>query len=891
MSDSDDSDSDDSDTDSSDDDSDEDDDKRGSRFLAGADSDDDGDDDRRVVLSAKDKRLHELNAVCEEIRNKIKINDWITCTTLFDKMNKLWEKTQKMATLRGGRMRVPRVYLRVLLECEDALNVTLSNKELRKKMSTTNSKALNAMKQRLKKHNKDYETEIEALKARPVAVDGDDEDDDDDEDDEEEEEEDVVMDGGEDGDKAAKGRKDDIFTMNPADVTGEMVDEKVKEIALTRGKKSTDRLTTVNQLSALATLAKSTEQRLHVLLLVVSSIFDLNPSLSSTMSNATWQRTVVGVLDILNVLEENPTLFFADDTEGNPSVLADPTMKPIPGNLIAFVERIDDELFKTFQVTDPHTHEYVVRLQDEIKFLMLADRAAAYLTRIGMYSTLAKLSLRSLEHLYYKHANVYAAMRSTIAKAKADAAKAAENGDTTASAETAADEDEDEPKDGVDGEDESAPVEPFRFPESYDLPKDMDYAVRNLCKFIYKFGDERTKARAMLCDIYYKSIHDDFRGARDLMLMSHLQDVIQNMDILTQILFNRAMAQIGLAAFRQGFISEAHSCISEIHMGGKVKELLAQGVAHSRWHEKTPEQEKLEKRRQMPFHMHINLELLEAVHLTTAMLLEVSSMAQYAHEPNRKIISKNFIRLLENYERLTFTGPPENIRDHVMAAANLLSRGKWAECFEVIEKIPAWKLFPNCDEILSILRRKIQEEALKSYLFTNARCYASLSLAQLSEIFGMESKHVQSVISKLIMSEDLHGSWDQTTGTLLMHASEPTRLQSLSMQYSDKLSILMETNERALELRGGGRLTTNDDDGDRRESRDNRRFDRDGRREFRNNNSGRGDGRREYRNRDGQGRGGGGGGGGDRSMRSREYKMDKREGGREMVNLNGQQRA
>ena len=226
----------------------------------------------------------------------------------------------------------------------------------------------------------------------------------------------------------------------------------------------------------------------------------------------------------------------------------------------------------------------------------------------------------------------------------------------------------------------------------------------------------------------------------------------------------------------------------------------------------------------------------------------------------------------------------------MMAAANLLSRGKWAECFEVIEKIPAWKLFPNCDEILSILRRKIQEEALKSYLFTNARCYASLSLAQLSEIFGMESKHVQSVISKLIMSEDLHGSWDQTTGALLMHASEPTRLQSLSMQYSDKLSILMETNERALELRGGGRLTTNDDDGDRRESRDNRRFDRDGRREFRNNNSGRGDGRREYRNRDGQGRGGGGGGG-DRSMRSREYKMDKREGGREMVNLNGQQRA
>lgn len=104
-----------------------------------------------------------------------------------------------------------------------------------------------------------------------------------------------------------------------------------------------------------------------------------------------------------------------------------------------------------------------------------------------------------------------------------------------------------------------------------------------------------------------------------------------------QVLFNRAMVQLGLCAFRNGLIYEAHSCLADI-CSGKTREYLAQGMSSSRFQEKNPEQEKLEKLRQVPFHMHINLDLLDTVHFTTAMLLEIPNMAAHPHDIRPKVI-------------------------------------------------------------------------------------------------------------------------------------------------------------------------------------------------------------------------------------------------------------
>ena len=134
--------------------------------------------------------------------------------------------------------------------------------------------------------------------------------------------------------------------------------------------------------------------------------------------------------------------------------------------------------------------------------------------------------------------------------------------------------------------------------------------MNDLCKYIYSNDDtDRLRTRAVLCHIYHMSLHDEWYKARDLMLMCHLQETIQHSDLPTQILYNRTMVQLGLCAFRHGSIKDAHNCLLDIQSGGRAKELLAQGLLPQRQHERTTEQEKLEKARQIPFHKHINLEV------------------------------------------------------------------------------------------------------------------------------------------------------------------------------------------------------------------------------------------------------------------------------------------
>ncbi|XP_036429201.1 eukaryotic translation initiation factor 3 subunit C isoform X2 [Colossoma macropomum] len=839
---------------------------------------DDEEDTKRVVRSAKDKRFEELTNLIKTIRNAMKIRDMAKCLEEFEQLCRAFLKSKAIVDKEG----VPPFYIRLLADLEDYLNQLWEDKEGKKKMNKNNAKALSTLRQKIRKYNRDFETEIANYKENPEqsaeeeeekeeaesgssleseddgegvtaksfmkkkpaaepapeaskflkgAADDESESDDDDDDEiwgsdstdsgsesednegnaaslalaflkkaqdgdrqadrkkeerkrrskrkeraEEEAEEDALEQEGGEWEKVKGGvplvkEKPKMFAKG-TEINIPVVVKKLNEILQARGKKGTDRAAQIELLHALAAISEENNLGQGILVKIkfniIASLYDYNPNLATFMKPEMWKKCLDCIDELLDILFENSNIFIGENiAEDSENLAVSDQPFRVRGCILTLVERMDEEFTKIMQNTDPHSQEYVDNLKDEGRVCNIIDRLLQYLENKGSTEEVCRVYLRRIMHTYYKFD--YKTHRRCM---------------------------------GIQGESKSEQD------QEESEGEDSAIIMDRLCKFIYaKDRTDRIRTCAILCHIYHHALHSRWYQARDLMLMSHLQDNIQHADPPVQILYNRTMVQLGICAFRQGMIKDAHNALLDIQSSGRAKELLGQGLLMRNMQERNAEQEKIEKRRQVPFHMHINLELLECVYLVSAMLLEIPYMAAHEFDARRRMISKQFHHQLRVGERQPLLGPPESMREHVVAASKAMKMGDWRTChsFIINEKMNSkvWDLFPEAQRVREMLVRKIQEESLRTYLFTYSSVYDSISMETLAEMFQLELPTVHSIISKMIINEELMASLDQPTQTVVMHRTEPTSLQNMALQLAEKLGGLVENNERVFDLKQG----------------------------------------------------------------------------------------
>lgn len=326
----------------------------------------------------------------------------------YDKLNRQVTKVQD-----GSK--TPKPYIRIIAELEDFMNEALAKQKVTpKKMNATQARALNAVKQKIKKTNKDYQKEIDLYR----------------------EDKDAYMESDEEeeapapkktkkptvqfeGDEPLEGEDAGFTTMGKGGralvYTPESIFKHLRGIMETRGKKNTDRAEQIKVMEKLHDIANTPYQKIRVLLTLVSARFDLGSGTSNAMPLEHWKAAEKELSVLLQVLHENHDYVVVegaeewDDDEKPPTLQEGEKYIKVPGSIVSYVERLDDELIRSLQSIDPHTSEYIERLQDEGALYNIIFRGLLYYENLRKDESLAipqdsvnRIVMRRLEHVYFK---------------------------------------------------------------------------------------------------------------------------------------------------------------------------------------------------------------------------------------------------------------------------------------------------------------------------------------------------------------------------------------------------------------------------------------------------------------------------------------------------------
>ncbi|AET40391.1 translation initiation factor eIF3 core subunit c Ecym_5658 [Eremothecium cymbalariae DBVPG len=723
-----------------------------SRFLKSnhyAGSDDSDDEGKKVVKSGKDKLLDEMNASYSRIDAADLTQDWVTILSEFENVTKLLVKAQQQ------NFGTPNVFIKVVAQVEDLVAGT-SQSDIKNKAV---SKAYNTVKQRVKKIARDIEVLLAKFRESPAAFD-------------KETTVEFTQSKEMSGTPFMLGIGSKSFDMSSV-ATGSSQSDFFSALHIvidSRGKKGTDIQGQIKTMAELVEIAKTPYESIVAYLNLIPIRFDACSGLAYQPLEQ-WKAVHDNVVDLLTILEANIGSYHVTELAPRNEFIEDEPVpneqgvKEILGSVFSFVERLDDEFNKSLLNTDPHSSDYLDRLRDEQSIYSLILRSQLYLESVlpessaGRY--LARSFVRRLDHIYYKPSKLVEIIeRAAWAKAP--------NGATS---------------------------------KYITYSSDPDYIgklIDTLCTFVSNEHDQLLKKRATLYQIYFYALNNEFKKGKDMLVESNVRTAINSQDPTIQILFNRVVVQLGIAAFKLCLVEDCHQILNEVSTASHLRDILGQQSLQRASNNvgangtATPTEQLC-----LPFHQHINLDLIDAVFMTCSLLIEIPHMAAFFSGIKVKRIpysQKSIRRALEHYEKSSFQGSPETLRDHVIHAAKAMQKGNWSQCIQYLRGISTWSLLGNnVEEVFIKLSERVQIESLKTYIFTYKRFYSKLSVAKLSQLFSLPNEQVIEVVESLTDGMNIKGSLNESKEMIIFErGDEITKLEEVAIKLNKETKYQIE---------------------------------------------------------------------------------------------------
>ena len=98
--------------------------------------------------------------------------------------------------------------------------------------------------------------------------------------------------------------------------------------------------------------------------------------------------------------------------------------------------------------------------------------------------------------------------------------------------------------------------------------------------------------------------------------------------------------------------------------------------------------------------------------------------------------------------------------------------------------------------------RAIQEESLRTYIFTFSPFYESFGVSSLASMFSLPASKVKSTVSKMIYQDSLCAHLDASDEYILIDgASSNTRIDYLVGYLADKAAVFADANDKLVEAK------------------------------------------------------------------------------------------
>lgn len=747
-------------------------------FLKGGNDDSDSEDEKKVVKSAKEKYLDELEAIVDQLETFSMVEEWIKLNAEMDKFLKLIPKHKQY------QIAIPRSYIKVLCAIDDS--ISSQSKETLKMLSPSQSKNLLIAKQKVKKELKNYVDLVDQYRADPQG-----------------------FESGASQDATEVKESSDAAQDAQSGERNANVFSVVMSILDTRGKKNVDHKEQIGELESLLQNKNSPYETITVLILLISIRFDLH-SKSDFMPLEAWASSFSEVSLLLDVLDANREFVVTEAAPSNEDITTPPPAGEdgkmrIVGSIASLIERLAEELNSHLLHIDPNSSEYITRLKDEVKLYSLIVRGQMYYARTlpkdsygGLEGDqLTRLVVRRLDFIYYKPVNL-------IILSELNAWMAVEDSENLV----------------------------VKINSTEAGVQQTSELIDALCTQVYEnshHGSGSQRKRAALMQSYYYSTCDAFYRAREILQLTNVQSVAQTAEVSIQVLYNRAVVQLGLCAFRAGHIEEARTILSEVATSNRVREVLGQGNNRSTQSNQpiqalTPDGETVTigGERHVPFHMHINIQLLETVYYITSLLVEIPLMALACYQgkigdnhelwsqlqqTRRNGGSKTFRRVLEYAVRQYFRGPAEDPRDSVIISALDLIKGHWTTILTRFQLLNIWVMMPGLEtsgenktaKIMSMLEYNVKRAALSTWIYCEAGVLRSYPVERLAKRFALPVSEATRLVALAISKDDVAATLRLDAAGASSVVFEAKNLGSMGESIkglAEKINSVVERNEK-----------------------------------------------------------------------------------------------